>query len=764
MAGLVAAILVTGLSGIVAEVVLLRELLVVFNGNELTIGIILANWLMMEAVGAIAGGRLGKGRGMDTALYVVLQLAFAVCLPVAVFGVRSLRSTLGLAGESLGLGPVFFSSLFLAMPLGIAHGALFAAAVRIYAHTVASEGRGTHGSDSAAIGKVYVLETLGTVAGGVLLSFLLLSMLDSLTIAVLVSLVICLACVALVHHLRGAVVERAVSTAMALLFVMLILSGGLAWLRRISMDLRWPDLDVVLHLDSIYGNIAVAGTGEQYTFFENGSPIVTTPNPDIELIEEFAHMALLSHPDPRRALVISGGVGGLLTEVLKHPVEAVHYCELDPTIIEAVRLCPTPLTEAELASERVKILNTDGRLAVRRAGQPYDVILLGLSLPTDLQGGRLFTTGFFRMAAEKLTPRGVLALHLPGSLTYLEENLAKANLSVLRALKQVFPAVRVFPGYTNLYLASGDPELLDLDAAEMAQRMELRKLSVRYLIPAQIRYRMEPRWSDQFFSALERVEARPATDFHPVTVFYGLSHWNALYSPGLRHLVSWLAQLKWWSLAAAAVVALGCFLVMRALWPALSAQTSLVAAVLWTGFGAMILQLVLIMSYQVVYGYVYHQVALLITAFMLGTALGSALIVKLLRSIRDRLRWLLALEASIAAFAILVPAAILLLKPAADAGSAYGVLQLAYLMLSASSGFLIGVEFPLCNAVYLSRSADVGATAGLLYGSDLLGGWLGGILGAVLLVPVLGLWGTCAVVMACKGMSGLMVALSARSL
>ena len=51
------ALLLMGFSGIVAQVLLLRELLIVFSGNELTIGIILASWLILEAAGAFLLGR-----------------------------------------------------------------------------------------------------------------------------------------------------------------------------------------------------------------------------------------------------------------------------------------------------------------------------------------------------------------------------------------------------------------------------------------------------------------------------------------------------------------------------------------------------------------------------------------------------------------------------------------------------------------------------------------------------------------------------------
>ena len=69
--------------------------------------------------------------------------------------------------------------------------------------------------------------------------------------------------------------------------------------------------------------------------------------------------------------------------------------------------------------------------------------------------------------------------------------------------------------------------------------------------------------------------------------------------------------------------------------------------------------------------------------------------------------------------------------------------KMLFLSLSFISGFLTGAQFPLANKLYLENSRNLSQTAGLLYACDLLGGWLGGIIGAVVLLPVLGLTGTC---------------------
>jgi spermidine synthase len=78
-----------------------------------------------------------------------------------------------------------------------------------------------------------------------------------------------------------------------------------------------------------------------------------------------------------------------------------------------------------------------------------------------------------------------------------------------------------------------------------------------------------------------------------------------------------------------------------------------------------------------------------------------------------------------------------------DGPDTYFLFRSLILVLSFISGFLVGSQFPLANKLYLKEDKSLTKTAGTLYSADLLGGWFGGVLGAVVLLPVLGLVGTC---------------------
>jgi spermidine synthase len=167
-----------------------------------------------------------------------------------------------------------------------------------------------------------------------------------------------------------------------------------------------------------------------------------------------------------------------------------------------------------------------------------------------------------------------------------------------------------------------------------------------------------------------------------------------------------------------------------------------------TGFAGMLFDLLLIFAFQTLYGYVFHQVGILITAFMFGTAVGSLLVTSLLKRIRRDIRLLIKMELAIIVFACSLPM-IFLLSSRHFEHPASG--PMIFSILSFISGFLIGSEFPLATKILLKdREPKVGTAAGLLYGADLFGGWLGGLMGGIVLLPVLGVVKTCMIAVMIK--------------
>lgn len=751
-----------GVSSITAQVLLMREFLVSFLGNELTLGIILANWMILEAAGAFILGKSAEKVKRKIEIYVLLQIVFSLALPSSVYLTRIFKNFIVTTpGEALGFAPILYSSLLILLPVAVSHGALFTYGCKLYPLT--------QEKNIPSIGKVYVLETVGFVLGGLLMSFLLIRYLNSFEIAFAISLANTIISIPLLSQkgARGPGFQRAlrgISIILTLFFAFLFLSSSVQRIHWASIRSQWKGLQPIHYENSIYGNITVTKDRDQFTFFTDGTPSLTTPVPDIASIEDFVHFPMLLHERPQSVLILSGGAGGMIHEILKHPVNRVDYVELDPLLLRLIQEFRTPLTEGELSDKRVNIHYADARLFINKTSNRFDLIFIGLSCPQELRANRLFSFEFFSVAQKRMNPGGMIALTLPGSLTYISPELRDLNGCILNTLTSVYRYVRIIPGDINLYIASDSENLEQTGTEEVASRIEKRNLKTGLFNRAYIEHRLHGRWLEWFSQSIEGKTTSLNSDFRPVGVYFSLSYWNALFSPHLTGIFKWVEgfSIKW-SLALVAAVTLFAGAVFMK-WPS-SSGYSLPFAILTSGFAVMIFDLAIIFTFQTLYGYLYYQIGLLITAFMVGIALASHIMNRCLERIRRDSRLFLVSEMWIIALSLLLP--LLFSIPARHLERSllhsllYGILfGVAFL-----SGASIGIQFPLAAKIFLNLSPNrtaMGKTAGLLYGADLLGGFFGGLLGGVFLLPILGLKDTCFMVALIKASSFLLLVLFAK--
>lgn len=173
-----------------------------------------------------------------------------------------------------------------------------------------------------------------------------------------------------------------------------------------------------------------------------------------------------------------------------------------------------------------------------------------------------------------------------------------------------------------------------------------------------------------------------------------------------------------------------------------------------TGFAEMTIEMVVLLGFQALRGYIYHQVALITAAFMVGTASGGAIMNRLLSRGFDRSRIghravFISLQGSIFVYALSLP--ILMV-----AANALPWPDLLFPLLALLAGVLGGMEFPL--AVHLTKGS-VSRVAGLIYGTDLVGACFGALISSTLLIPVLGIPQTCLAV-AILALAGLVLLLA----
>jgi spermidine synthase len=262
------------------------------------------------------------------------------------------------------------------------------------------------------------------------------------------------------------------------------------------------------------------------------------------------------------------------------------------------------------------------------------------------------------------------------------------------------------------------------------------------IIPWHIEQSLHHGWQDWFYNYIEGSSQEINSDFYPIGVFYSVSHWNALFAPSIRGLFKLFERISLKTIVPFFVIFLLLYFIVASKRKRFFLG-SVPLAIFTSGFAGMIFSLMLIFTFQSIYGHVFSWIGLLVASFMAGAACGAILVANAMDRIKDCFKFFVRIELAIIGFSI--GCLLIVFIPNANPGSpdTFFLFRSLFLVISFISGFLLGSQFPLANKLYLRDDTSLTKTAGLLYSADLLGGWLGGVLGAVVLLPVLGLVGTC---------------------
>jgi len=729
-----AALSLVGFSAVIGQIVLMRELIVVFNGNEISLGIMLATWLLWTAAGSGLASRFLHSRSKARTAVAVLECLLGVSLLPTIWMLRASRAFFQtVPGELVGPVPMLVTSLICLSVFCLLSGYLFAVAARMYQEECAVSGR-------VATSSAYLLEAAGSGFGGILASLVLLRCLESFQIATVVALVnLCMAAILLFRMKRRLVVAVALATAVVAIPLLIYMAP---MLNRSAQQRLWQGFHVLGSRDSIYGNLAVIETGNIRSIYDNG--VILASAPDEAAAEEAVHYALLEHPAPTHILLIGGGVNGSIAQALQHPtLQRLDHVELDPALIDVTKqFFPAP--SLALSDPRVHIHYADGRRYLKTVSDTFDVIILALPDPQTAQLNRFYTAEFFRSARDHLAAGGLLALQLRSSEDYISPDLAEFLRCIHHTLRQVFPYVDTLPGETIHFFAAMQPDVLTDDPQTLISRLQSRHLETQYVREYFIPFRMMPDRMAQVRELLRPLPTTPVNrDFEPIAYYFDVVLWSTQFKLGYSRWFRAAAHISFPPIINGTLVTLLFVVVVLAYFPTRETRTRASAAccVAATGCTMMTLQIFVLLAFQSVYGYVYHQLAILIAMFMAGIALGSWLGIR--RTGANDKSPFGVIAAIQFLLAVSVPALMFLAGSLSQISSGTATLlaaQFLFPALAGLGGMLGGYQFPLATEIYLRDGNSKGL--GALYAIDLLGGCVGALLLSSYLIPVFGFWKT----------------------
>jgi spermidine synthase len=763
-----AALALIGFTAVIAQVLLMRELLVVFYGNELTLGVMLAAWLFWTAVGAGTLGRWTMRARHPQKLVAGLEVMLALALPATVLAVRASKVYCqSVPGEILGPLPMIATSAVTLSVFCAISGALFAAGSGLWAETSGA-------AIATATGAVYLLEAAGSGIGGLLASLVLVRLANPFAVtAFLGALNLAAAWTLLAPGSKRRWAWTAILGALAAIVV----AGGFV-LQPVSLAWVWRGFKLVGTRNSVYGSLAVVETGESRSLFENGLIVSTVP--DAAAAEEAVHYALLEHSAPRRVLLIGGGINGSVAEALAHPtVERVDYVELDPAIFDlAARYFPNKT----LLDPRVRTMAMDGRRFLASTAESFDVIIVNLPDPHTAQLNRFYTEEFYRRAAARLRAGGILSFQVTASENYISQEQADFLRCLERTLRQVFPEVVAIPGETVHFFAAAKPGTLTADPHELLRRLRARHLHTQYVREYFLPFRMSP---DRMADLHQQIEPMPMTpvnrDFAPVAYYFDAVLWSARFRQTSGQWWQALARISFRMLMGIVTLVLAALVPILWWWPdrrqhqpAARARRAAAWAVAASGFAGLGLEMLLLLGFQALYGYIYHELTVLVALFMAGMALGGWWALRLepkpesVVAGRD-LRLLAVVQLLLAAAPLALYGLFLQLERASGLTGQHAGSDILFPVLAVVAGGLGGFQFLLASQIYFAgRQVASGEmtpggarSPGVLYALDLFGACAGAMALSILLIPVYGYLRT-AVLMAAVSLAPAAMAVAAR--
>lgn len=161
--------------------------------------------------------------------------------------------------------------------------------------------------------------------------------------------------------------------------------------------------------------------------------VQTTEADEFIYHEMLTHVPLMAVPDPKRVMIVGGGDGGTLREVLKHPVERVDLVEIDVKVIESSReFLPTLNDGGRVFDEpRVNVVVEDAFKYMKEHTGEYDAILVDSTDPVGMAEA-LFSDEFYRLCRDSLSPTG--ALSAQDGVVFFQRDEAARTVAALRNL------------------------------------------------------------------------------------------------------------------------------------------------------------------------------------------------------------------------------------------------------------------------------------------------------------------------------------------
>lgn len=666
-----------------AQIILVREFLIIFNGNELVIGILFSIWMLCTAAGAWSGkfiGSKGSYRGLTRLLLIII----AVYPIIAAFGVEFFRNSIFETGRLISFYEILYFSTTVLLPLCFAGGLAFSL-INISAE-----------NNSGNLQDCYSYESAGSLIGGAATSIIFIYYLKTDNFLTLQYL----ALIAFIYFgIAEFKIKRHFTSFIYLLgaigIMHLIYSYDLSLMAKRSL---YPGQEIISVNDTPYGNITVTSQNSQTNVYLDGQLLHSSD--DVIRKEEDVHYALLQNQKAKKILMLGGGISGSSSEVFKYPsVDSLDYVEQNSILYNIAK---------ELGSvdekQPIHVIISDPVFYVKNCKKKYDIVLVNQPSPSSAQSNRLYTFEFFTSLKSILNKGGVISTSLSSSQNYLSDDEVLMHSSIHNSMLNTFNNVILIPGNRYYFLASDDSLSFNYNTMLTISKVENTFVNSSYL-------------NDR----LLRIKSKQVTGSYLPEAEINLNFKPTVYSVYVSHWLSYFG-ITFWIIPSICIL----FVVVYLIFSRIHAT-----AIFTSGFTGAATELLLIITFQVIFGYVYIFIGIIITTFMAGLALGSRL--SRLCKMKNPLRMMYFVQLFSGIYIGSIALSIFFI----DGLNSMILVKVVFIFMMFFVAALTGLQYGV-SVCY--KNLNAGTTVSEVYASDLAGSAVGSLVVAIWLIPMIGIY------------------------
>lgn len=706
-----------GFFAIAAQTLLFREFITSFESNDIAVGVFFSSWFLWIAVAAMIFGKFEKLAAKFANNIRLILLLYIPAFAVQMLLILQARELAGIPSYALfPIKHMIMIAMIVNFPVSMMTGIVFPATCRWLTEET-----------EIPVSKVYLLEAIGSVSGGLAVTVLLFLEINSIMIFFLISFLVAIA-VVLVY--QNPIKRRKAMFPILILLVLMCGRFDRTYHHKIQ-QFKWAKL---LPAETYRGSFATARSeylygeyNKQFWIVKNGS--VCTAVPEQESAARIIATNLSQNPKATEILVIGSGFN-ICHELLKSSqIKRIYWFYPDYQFIEKVNsLLPA---EKQIISPRLTIVKKDIRNFLEDKYSNLDLVIINLRNPESASLNRYFTEGFFTIIKNKLSSSGVLGVKVSSGENVIGTELAYIGATLKATLQKVFPKVVIKAGESTWFIASDnqkitvDPEILAGNFANFADAEKIFPPGGMYSL-------YEPGRSidaTRIYNSVELPEgylinrdATPYVYLYELLLSLKQSGWEIsetvkkiLYAGLFPYLAMAVAFILIWFGYTRGKLSAG-----------VVGENFLLTAS--SGFLAIGTVIVLMFLYQTRFGSLFLHVGLISSLFMLGLICGTSLTryltVKNKISV-DRLMF------------CIIPIQILLFSAIAFAypfNWNHSLFAFAFFI----PGFCNGVFFPIAASRLEKLKIPSGSSGSLLENADHIGATIGALTTGIYFIPLLG--------------------------